>query len=200
MDKNKERSDKAKSITDALKSGLKNQGIKLRLFLDDFYLSNVNSSAISDELYDHSERFKTSSKRNAEVAALYNAYFTCKYLNSDGISKVDRDAAWELQVELSTRISSVKLEKSYGCNKSALSSLHSLFGTWRSIARSGGVESLKFLKHSKSYFDDILRPFTTKWHSRLDDGAEQSEIFRAELEQLQIETNRYCDQLEKDFF
>jgi hypothetical protein len=200
MDNKKERSDKAKSITGSLKSGLDDRGTKLRCFLDDFYLSNVNPFACSEELYDHSERFKSSSKRNAEVAALYSAYFSSKYHNSDSVSKEDREAAWELKVELSTRVSSVGLSKGIGCNTSALSSLHSLFDTWRSIARNGGVKSQKFLKHSKTYFDDNVRPFTSKWHAQLNDSAEQSEMFRGELEQLQIETRRYCEKLETDFF
>ncbi len=199
MANNNERTDIATKITRSLKNDLKDIGIQLGNFLDDFYLNNVNESACSDELYDHRERYKSSSKRNSEVAALYSYFFASKYLNFDSVSKEDRQAAWELHVELSTRVSSVKLAKGNGCNTAALSSLHSLFDTWRSISRNGGVKSLKFLKHSKPYFDENLRPFTTKWHTQLDDSAEQSEIFRCELAQLQNETNRYCEQLEKEF-
>ena len=199
MADSKEREVIAKSITSNLKRDLEQVGVKLVCFLDNFYLSSVNASACSSELHDHRERFKTSSKRNAEVAGLYSVYFNSKYLDSNCISKMDRDAAWELKVELSTRVSSVELINGIGCDKTALSSLHSLFDTWRLILRNKGVESLQFLNHSKVYFDDTLRPFTTKWHTALNDGAGQSESFRSELVTLQFETSRYCKKLEDDF-
>lgn len=199
MASSKERGVIAKSITSNLKSDLEKAGVKLVCFLDDFYLNNVNSSACSGELHDHRDRFKTSSKRNSEVAGLYSAYFSSNYLGIERVSKEDRDAAWELKVELSTRISSVELINGAGCNKSALSSLHSLFDTWRLILRNKGAESLKFLNHSKVYFDGTLRPFTTKWHTALNNGAGQSESFRSELATLQIETSRYCKKLEGEF-
>lgn len=199
MADSKERKIIAKSIADTLKGNLADRGIKLRCFLDDFYLNNVNTSACSSELHDHSERFKTSSKRNAEVAALYSTYFANKYLSSCNATMEDRDAAWELKIELSTRVSSVKLVDGHGCDKTALSSLHSLFNTWRLILRDKGADSLQFLNHSKLYFDDTLRPFTTKWHTALNDGAGQSESFRSELSTLQLETSRYCKKLEDDF-
>ncbi len=199
MASSKEREVIAKSITSNLKRNLEEVGVKLVCFLDDFYLNSVNASACSGDLHDHRERFKTSSKRNAEVAALYSAYFSSNYLGLEIVSKEGRDAAWELKVELSTRVSSVELVNGTGCDKTALSSLHSLFDTWRLILRDKGVESLQFLNHSKVYFDDTLRPFTTKWHTALNDSPDQSESFRCELATLQIETSRYCKSLEDDF-
>ena len=47
----------------------------------------------------------------------------------------ERLAAWELYVELSTRITTVPLHAGTGLVREALSSLYSLFGTTREILR-----------------------------------------------------------------
>ncbi len=190
----------AKELTESWRSYREERDISLHEILDEFYLSNINPKASEGDLFNHRERFKKATKRNAEVSGLYKYYFVSKYLEHKSVTNEDRSAAWELHVELVTRVSSVKLEQDSGCNMAALNSLHSLFDSWRSIARNGGVKSLKFLKHTKPYFDEILRPFTSKWHTQLNDSSKTSELFRIELEQLQLKSQQYCDELEQDFF
>jgi hypothetical protein len=50
----------------------------------------------------------------------------------------ERDAAWEMYVELITRISVAELKPDEGLLREALSSLHTLFGTTRTILRKYG--------------------------------------------------------------
>ena len=51
---------------------------------------------------------------------------------------VERDAAWEMYVELITRVGVVKLGPDEGLVREALSSLYSLFDTTREILRCHG--------------------------------------------------------------
>ncbi len=50
----------------------------------------------------------------------------------------ERRAAWELYVELSTRITTVPLQAGTGLQREALTSLYTLFGTTREILRRYG--------------------------------------------------------------
>ena len=50
----------------------------------------------------------------------------------------EKNAAWELYVELVTRISVVELKKSEGILREALNSLYSLFPTTRQVLRKYG--------------------------------------------------------------
>jgi hypothetical protein len=82
-----------------------------------------------------------------------------------------RRAAWELYVELATRISTQPLDLDGGLIREALNSLHSLFATTRQVLRSAGpdvgagpdtVGGVAIAVLSKG-----LRPFLTKWHPLL---------------------------------
>jgi hypothetical protein len=87
----------------------------------------------------------------------------------------ERMAAWELYVELITRISVAELKPCEGSLREALSSLHSLFKTIRRILRkygpsvaqskSGGKITLGFL--SIAILNTVLRPLLSKWHPML---------------------------------
>jgi hypothetical protein len=89
----------------------------------------------------------------------------------------ERRAAWELYVELATRISTVPLETGTGLQRDALTSLYTLFGTTREILRrygpgvaqpkGGGNASFGAL--AVTVLNDAIRPLLTKWHPRLQD-------------------------------
>lgn len=89
----------------------------------------------------------------------------------------ERRAAWEMYVELVTRISVVELRPNEGVLREALSSLYTLFGTTRkilrdygpSIARPKGEDNLSFGYLAVAILNVVLRPVLAKWHPLLFD-------------------------------
>lgn len=86
----------------------------------------------------------------------------------------ERDAAWEMYVELVTRISVQPLKPDEGLLREALTSLHSLFGTTREILRRhgpavAGGDSMSFGFLAVAILNEVLRPMLAKWHPLLED-------------------------------
>ncbi len=87
----------------------------------------------------------------------------------------ERDAAWEMYVELITRISIVELRPGEGSLREALSSLYTLFGSTREILRKYGPavaraeydSQLTFGYISVAILNAVLRPLLAKWHPLL---------------------------------
>lgn len=87
----------------------------------------------------------------------------------------ERDAAWEMYVELVTRISTAELKPEEGLLREALSSLYTLFGTTREILRKYGPTTAKAKGKGKLSFGSIavailngaLRPVLAVWHPLL---------------------------------
>lgn len=124
-------------------------------------------------------------------------------------------AAWELYVELVTRISVADVSKSDYLLRESLESLHTLFDITRSILRKYGpaiakpnndrVLSLGYL--AITILNSILRPFLSKWHPLLQDYESQKPTiisslqhernwqhyheFRKELKQIQSSIYEY---------
>lgn len=101
-------------------------------------------------------------------------------LSIAGVWKYDekeKAAAWELYVELVTRVSITKLDGTEGSLREALSSLYSLFATARSIlknygpsvAKSKGTDGLSFGYLTLCLLNTVLRPLLSNWHPRLGD-------------------------------
>lgn len=95
----------------------------------------------------------------------------------------ERRAAWELYVELVTRISIVELKKGEGILREALNSLYSLFKTTRQILRKYGP-SVATVHEDANYslarlaihiLNYELRPILSKWHPLLQDYEKQRE-------------------------
>ena len=105
----------------------------------------------------------------------------------------DEEAAWEMYVELITRITTQRLE--YGDEQAALDSVYSLFKTTRRVLVRRGRKAQSFTKIAVVVLNQVVRPFTAKWHKRSLEGAfENPELcaeFRAELETLQDELRKY---------
>jgi hypothetical protein len=108
----------------------------------------------------------------------------------------DREAAWELYVELLTRTVTQSLPVEHGDEKAALASAHALFGITRDILRRNGRDCVQFTKISVIVLNQIVRPFTTKWHRQaLAEGFESTGVrseFRAELADLQKNLQNYA--------
>lgn len=89
----------------------------------------------------------------------------------------ERQAAWEMYVELITRVAVVELRPDGGLLREALTSLYSLFATTRAIlrehgpvvaqAKGGGEYSFGLL--AVLILNKVLRPALAKWHPRLRD-------------------------------
>jgi len=114
-------------------------------------------------------------------------------------SEPDKAAAWELYIELITRTTTQPLEKDEGDEDVALSSVYSIFPITRSIIKSHGRECIEFTKLSIIVLNQIVRPFTAKWHKiSLDNGFDDPEIclkFREELCGIQESLITYSSML-----
>lgn len=124
----------------------------------------------------------------------------------------ERKAAWELYIELVTRVAVEPLNSDEGILRETLSSLYSLFSTTREILKTAGPN----VGASPEYVGGVaiavlnrgLRPFLSKWHPRLQhwetqrpplvspqihekNWPEESEL-RAELETLRDEIKEYA--------
>lgn len=113
----------------------------------------------------------------------------------------DRDAAWELYIEMLTRIVTQPLPIEAGDEKTALDSVYSLFPTSREILRRQGRGAIQFSKVAVPVLNQVVRPFTAKWHKEslagaFDDERKQKE-FREELAVLQDELRNYNRMLAK---
>jgi hypothetical protein len=101
----------------------------------------------------------------------------------------DRAAAWELYVELLTRITTQSLAPEDGDEKTALDSIHAIFPLTREILRSHGSGCGEFTKLAIPVLNQVIRPVTAKWHRLSLAGAfsnpERCREFRSDLQRLQ---------------
>ncbi len=107
----------------------------------------------------------------------------------------DQDAAWELYIEMLTRIVTQPLPAEVGDEITALNSVYSLFPTTREILRRRGRNTIRFSMIAIPVLNQVVRPFTAKWHRESLAGAfeqagKRSE-FRQELSALQEELRNY---------
>ena len=107
----------------------------------------------------------------------------------------DRDAAWEMYIELLTRITTQPIPTKSGDEETALTSVYSLFDTTRDIIKRHSRHAKEFTKIAIVVLNQIVRPFTAKWHKEsLSDGFKNKatcERFRKELGELQEDLRRY---------
>jgi hypothetical protein len=86
-------------------------------------------------------------------------------------SRAESRAAWELYVELSTRIATQPLPGDGGLFREALTSLYSLFPITREILRNAGPDVGGNMPSvgaiAVEVLNEGLRPFLTKWHPEL---------------------------------
>ena len=111
------------------------------------------------------------------------------------LTQDDQDAAWELYVEMLTRIVTQPLPAESGDELAALDSVYSLFPTTREILRTRGRRTIQFSKVAIPVLNQVVRPFTAKWHREslagaFDNEAKRSE-FREELAALQEDLRNY---------
>ena len=106
----------------------------------------------------------------------------------------DRAAAWELYIELLTRVATQHLAPEDGDEKTALESIHNLFALTRDSLKKH-PRCTEFAKLAVVVLNQIVRPFTAKWHRLAIANAfaepARREEFRAELASLQEELRKY---------
>ena len=111
------------------------------------------------------------------------------------LEEADKDAAWELYVEMLTRIVTQPLPCDMGNDQAALDSVYALFPITRTILRERGRSTVKFSMLAIPVLNQVVRPFTTKWHRESLAGAFNDEAkcgeFRRELAALQNELRNY---------
>lgn len=111
----------------------------------------------------------------------------------------DKNAAWALYVELLTRITTQPLPIQHGDEKTALDSVYSLFATTREVIREYGPECINFTKIAIVVLNQVIRPFTAKWHRKSLAGDFENDteraVFRNELAALQEELRKYSQML-----
>ena len=109
--------------------------------------------------------------------------------------EADKDAAWDLYVEMLTRIITQPLPPEAGNEQAALESVYSLAPATREILRHHGRAAIQFSKVAVPVLNQIIRPFTAKWHKESLAGTFDQEAkrrqFREELENLQVELRNY---------
>ena len=109
--------------------------------------------------------------------------------------ETDKDAAWDLYVELLTRTATQPLPQKSGDEAAALESVYSIFDATRAILREHGRGSIEFSKVAVPVLNQVIRPFTTKWHRESQDGAfgdeGKKQEFRLELAVLQEDLRNY---------
>ena len=111
----------------------------------------------------------------------------------------DRDAAWELYAELLTRVTTQTLYAGQGEEQAALQSVYTIFPITRDIMRRHGRQATEFTKIAVVVLNQVIRPFTSKWHDRSRaDAFESPDLcreFREDLARLQPKLIAYSHML-----
>lgn len=112
---------------------------------------------------------------------------------------VDKDAAWEMYIELITRVATQDLLPEHGDESTALTSIYKLFDITREIIKHKGRHCESFTKIAIIILNQRIRPFTAKWHRLSVQGgfndAANCDQFRTELSELQSVLRTYSRML-----
>jgi len=100
-----------------------------------------------------------------------------------------------LYIELVTRVTTQELPEETGVEEAALYSVYSIFNITRNTLKEHGRKARGFSKIAIVVLNQIIRPFTTKWHRLREEGAfqinDRKKEFRSELMRLQIQLRQY---------
>jgi hypothetical protein len=105
--------------------------------------------------------------RTKEVTVSIPGWVSVKFVPNTA----EKNAAWALYVELSTRIAVQPFNRETGLMREVLTSLYSLFGFTRQALRDAGPGVARgpdsFGPLAIRFLTEVLAPFTTKWHQPL---------------------------------
>lgn len=121
-------------------------------------------------------------------------------------SRTERLAAWELYIELVTRIAVVPLQPGEGLLREALTSLYSLFDSTREVLRRHGPDVAQRQDDSAYSFGELavavlnyeLRPLLVRWHPALEqwESERPAGASRTSYEDSWPQSGRLRDELE----
>lgn len=119
----------------------------------------------------YSQERNTESTKLAEVEVTFLGFLKAKWV----ADREQQNAAWEMYVELVTRISMQPLADDQGLLREALTSLYSLFAETRRILKQHGPgvarqltrDSITFAHLAIAVLNVVLRPLLSKWHPLL---------------------------------
>ncbi|MEM7394278.1 MAG: hypothetical protein AAF492_18215, partial [Verrucomicrobiota bacterium] len=102
----------------------------------------------------------------------------------------DKSAAWEIYIQLSSRITIQTMSSDQGDDKTALTSVYKLFPLAREIFARHGRRSSNLATLVLTFLNQRVRDFTTHWHGKVTDDENlfdhdhEHENFRTELERV----------------
>lgn len=164
---------------------------------------------------DYPWRRKTESTSLAEVEVTFLGFIKAKWV----ADREQQNAAWEMYVELVTRIAMQALPDDQGLLREALTSLYSLFAETRRILKQHGPgvarelsrDAITFAHLAVAVLNVVLRPFLSKWHPALEEYEsqrdtgysqaaherkwEQNTQLRTDLEEIRKKLSAYADLL-----
>ncbi|MGH8579974.1 MAG: hypothetical protein ACREVK_07600 [Gammaproteobacteria bacterium] len=119
------------------------------------------------------------------------------FLEMEWIPQIeDKSAAWDLYAEMLTRVVTQRLVPGQDQEADVLNSAYQLFPLTRDIIKRNGRHCINFAKIAIVVLNQIVRPFTTKWHTQLEGGGVRSEPqaleFRNDLVRLQTDLRKYA--------
>lgn len=129
---------------------------------------------------------------------------TLDILDKDGnikdhyeFSRAEKEAAYELHVQLRTRITAVPLPDDRGDEQEAITSIYLLFSKIRDILCDHGMDCLVFADRvAIPVMNQVLRTFLLKWHkNHMLSKPIGKKAFRADLRELQNTMNTYDELL-----
>lgn len=97
----------------------------------------------------------------------------------------DAEAAWQMYVELVTRVLTQPLGNEDGDEQSALTSIYKIFEITRFILKEYGRKAKNFTTIAIIILNQKVRPFTAKWHLTNFGFDNNREKFRIDLRELQ---------------
>jgi hypothetical protein len=114
-------------------------------------------------------------RRPTQLSVKFSVPFVGEVAGVWAPAEAERGAAWELYVELVTRVTVVELDPEEGLLREALTSFYTLFDTTRTILRRYGpavaprrsTGQLSFGELALTVLNGAVRPVTEKWHPRL---------------------------------
>ena len=147
-------------------------------------------------------RFWRPTRRSVNAQRLFHKYhlekisFNLKVISGDLLlNDADANAAWDLYVEMVTRTVTQPLPAEDGDEQTALDSVYALFSITREILRRHGKDTVEFSKVAVPVLNQVVRPFTARWHRASLAGAFDNPAklvqFRTELSVLQCDLHNY---------
>ncbi|MFJ8080469.1 hypothetical protein ACIQ6Y_07515 [Streptomyces sp. NPDC096205] len=123
----------------------------------------------------HSQRRRRRASGPSQITATLAIPFVGEISGTWQPADAERSAAWELYLELVTRVSVEELDPEEGFLREALSSLYTFFNTTREILRRYGPDvapplapgHVSFGVLAVTVLNRVLRPLLASWHPRL---------------------------------